>query len=86
MMYASSPRFEVLVEPGRCWGSRIGDDCTQGACAGCVDVCPEVFEKPEEDACARVRPGADLARYVARIHEAIDRCPSDAIHLVQRGA
>ncbi|MBI4586407.1 MAG: ferredoxin [Planctomycetes bacterium] len=76
--------IDVIVNPGGCWGRLIGEDCDQGACDQCVQMCPEVFEKPIANACARVRLGADLARHVERIRQAIEACPSDAIRLLAR--
>ncbi|MBI4602483.1 MAG: hypothetical protein HY721_11040, partial [Planctomycetes bacterium] len=39
------------------------------------------FEKPEADACARVRPGADLTGNLRQIFAVIEACPTDAIRL-----
>lgn len=75
--------LRVVVEPGRCWGSIIGEDSDQGACGLCVEICPEVFEKPLASRCAHVLPGVDPGRYVAQILRAVEACPVDAIHLVK---
>ena len=75
--------LRVVVEPGRCWGSIIGEDSAQGACRLCVETCPEVFEKPLANRCAHVRPWVDPARYVAQILRAVEDCPVDAIHLLK---
>lgn len=75
--------LRVVVEPGRCWGSIIGEDSDQGACRLCVETCPEVFEKPLANRCAHVRPGVDPGRHVAQILRTVEACPVDAIHLVK---
>ena len=75
--------LRVAVEPARCWGSIIGEDSDQGACRLCIEICPEVFEKPLANRCAHVRPGVDPARYVAQILRTVEACPVDAIHLVK---
>lgn len=79
------PNFalQVVVEPDRCWGRVAGEDSDQGACQLCVETCPEVFEKLLANRCAEVRPGIDAAQYLARIRQALERCPVGAIHLVK---
>jgi ferredoxin len=80
----SPTTYRVFIPPDRCWGSVIGDDSDQGACALCVEVCPEVFEKPAPNACARVRPGVDPAAHLAEIQRAMALCPVDAIRIEVR--
>jgi ferredoxin len=47
----------------------------------CVEICPEVFEKPVANQCARVRSDANPALYVSRIREAAESCPVNAIEI-----
>lgn len=75
--------LRVVVEPGRCWGRIIGEDSDQGACRLCVEICPEVFEKPVANRCAHVPPGVDPVRYIAQILRAVEACPVNAIHFVK---
>ena len=75
--------LRVVVEPGRCWGSVIGEDSDQGACRLCVETCPDVFEKPLTNRCAHVRLGVDPGPYIAQVLQAVEACPVNAIHLVK---
>lgn len=77
--------FSVSVMQGVCWGKITGDDNDQGACSLCVDICPEVFEKPYPNQCAQVRPDVDLAPYLVRIRRAVRMCPAQAILAKQLG-
>jgi ferredoxin len=72
----------VTVEPGGCWGRLVGEDSGQGACRACVDICPEVFEKPEHDQCARAKAGVDPSPHLHAIHRAMRACPGEAIRWV----
>lgn len=83
-MEESNFTLRVVVEPGRCWGSIIGEDSDQGACRLCVETCPDVFEKPLTNRCAHVRLGVDPGRYVVRVLQAIEACPVNAIHLLKK--
>jgi ferredoxin len=53
----------------------IEDDCT--ACGLCVDICPEVFDLPDD--IAVVKEGADFSRHEDEIKEAADSCPVEVI-------
>jgi ferredoxin len=83
-MKQSKSRLHVLVATAGCWGRVIGEDSDEGACQLCVEMCPDVFEKPLANRCAQVRPGVDPTPYVARIRQAAKVCPVNAIHLVKR--
>lgn len=48
----------------------IEEGCT--SCGMCEDICPEVFEMPDE---AQVIEGADLNAYEESIIEAAESCP-----------
>lgn len=76
--------LRVVVEPGRCWGSIIGEDSDQGACRLCVETCPDVFEKPLTNRCAHVRLGVDPGLYIAQVLQAVEACPVNAIHLLKK--
>jgi len=52
----------------------IEDGCT--SCALCEDICPEVFEMPDE---AVVKEGADLNANEDSIKEAAESCPAEVI-------
>ena len=82
MIALSRSALHVSVEPGRCWGRIIGEDSDEGACRFCVDACPEVFEKPLPNQCARVRADVDPTQHVARVRQAVEICPVNAIFLV----
>lgn len=84
-MRQSKSTYRVLVEAGRCWGRMIGEDSGDGACQLCVEACPEVFEKSLPSRCANVRPGVDPTPYLARVRQAANVCPVNAIHLVKSG-
>jgi ferredoxin len=71
----------AAVEIGQCWGRVVSEDSGTGACDLCVQICPEVFEKPMANRCARVRAGVDLATYTDRVVRAARRCPVNAIHV-----
>ncbi len=71
--------FQVTIIPGQCWGRKVGEDSGVGACRLCVEICPEVFEKPIVNFGAFVRPDADFAPYGNKIHRAALDCPVEAI-------
>lgn len=52
----------------------IEEGCT--ACGLCEEICPEVFEMPDE---ARVIEGADFNAHEDNIKEAADSCPVEII-------
>ncbi len=52
----------------------IEDGCT--SCGICEDICPDVFEMPDE---AVVKEGADFAANEACIEEAAESCPVEII-------
>lgn len=52
----------------------IEEGCT--SCALCEDICPEVFEMPDE---AKVIAGADLNANEDGIREAAEGCPVEII-------
>lgn len=52
------------------------DACT--GCGLCQDTCPEVFELNDV---AKVKQGADFSKLEEKIKEAVEDCPSEAIHL-----
>ena len=52
----------------------IEDTCT--SCSLCEQVCPEVFEI---QAVAEVKKGVDLNKFEAKIKEAAQSCPVQAI-------
>jgi ferredoxin len=54
----------------------IEEDFT--ACGLCVDICPEIFEMPDD--LAVVKSGANFGEYEVEIMEAADSCPVEVIH------
>lgn len=54
----------------------VEEDCT--ACALCVDICPEVFDIPDD--IAVVKEGADFSKYEDEIKESAENCPVEVIH------
>lgn len=62
----------------------VGEDSGAGACQLCVELCPEVFEKPFHSSCARVRPDAVPALHMACVAEAARHCPVEAIRITKR--
>ncbi len=73
--------FGVEIFPGRCWGSKVCEDTGLGACQLCVDLCPEVFEKPIVNFTAFVRPDVDLSSYEDRIRHVALCCLEEAIEV-----
>lgn len=55
----------------------IEDDCT--ACGLCVDICPEVFDLPED--IAVVREDVNFDEFEDGIREAAESCPVEVIKL-----
>ena len=55
---------------------RIDEDACTG-CGICEDNCPEVFEVNDV---ARVKENTDFNKYEEEIKEAVEDCPSEAIH------
>ncbi|MBI4164527.1 MAG: ferredoxin [Acidobacteria bacterium] len=77
-------RLQVLIEPGSCWGKNVAEDSGTGACQTCVEICPEVFEKPAPDRCARTRPGVNPRLYARLVFRAAQWCPVNAIRVTSR--
>lgn len=83
----SSSRSPVKVGENDCWGRKRGEDGQTEACRLCVNLCPEVFEKPDEDRPAKVRfvvqLGMNLNEDVKmKLRKAVWQCPSNAIRWV----
>lgn len=76
--------LRVFVEPDGCWESEVGEDSVGPVCQLCVDICPEVFEKPSADRCARARVGVDPGAFEDRVRHASACCPIDAILIYTR--
>jgi len=53
----------------------IEEGCT--ACELCADICPEVFELPDD--IAVVKDGVDFSGYEDKIREAAENCPVEVI-------
>ena len=81
-MHRRQIRYHVVVDCETCWGRLVGEDSDQESCRLCVDVCPEVFDKPQPNGCARSRPGVDPAPFLACVCQAVRLCPTEAIQLV----
>lgn len=75
--------LRAYVRPKECWGRVVAEDSGAGACALCVELCPEVFEKPSDNSCARVRPHFVPLLYRECVYEAAKRCPVDAIRITE---
>jgi len=71
--------YTASIAPNACWGRIVGEDSGGGACQLCVEICPEVFEKPVANRCARIRSNVKLAPYASRIRQAAEGCPVNAI-------
>jgi len=84
-MEPSAPEIVVFLGAGNCWGRTISEDSGDGACDLCVQVCPEVFEKPAPDQCAWVRPNVDVTSYLEQVRLAAQSCPVDAIRVLTVG-
>jgi ferredoxin len=54
----------------------IEDGCT--ACGLCVDICPEVFDLPDD--VAVIKEGANFDEHEDDIKEAAGSCPVEVIH------
>jgi ferredoxin len=52
----------------------IEDGCT--SCGLCSDICPEVFEMPDE---AKVIKGVNYSDFESEIKDAADSCPVEII-------
>lgn len=59
----------------------IDDSCI--ACGLCPDVCPEVFELPDDADIARVKVDVVPADAEAACREAAEGCPVEAIKIQQ---
>ena len=54
----------------------IIEGCT--SCGLCSDICPEVFEMPDE---AKVIPGVNYNDFETEIRDAADSCPAEVIKI-----
>ena len=79
----ASAHLEIVIEPGECWGRLLCEDSGAGACCLCVELCPEVFEKPFANRCARVRANSKFWKYADQIEEAVVQCPVNGIKVVR---
>jgi len=59
----------------------IDDGCI--ACGLCVDVCPEVFELPDDAEIAKVKADPVPEDAEEKCREAAENCPVEAIHIQQ---
>ncbi|MEE8443193.1 MAG: ferredoxin [Dehalococcoidia bacterium] len=75
--------LHVEIEQGQCWGQHVSEDTGLGACQLCVELCPEVFEKPIANWCAFARPDVDATPHLEKVYEAIGNCPVEAIQVYQ---
>jgi len=57
----------------------IEEGCT--SCGLCEDICPEVFEMPDE---AVVIEGVDYSKYENEINEAVESCPVEVIKVTSK--
>jgi ferredoxin len=57
----------------------IDDTCI--ACGLCPDICPEVFELPDDAEVAKVKVDQVPAEVQASCREAAESCPVEAIHI-----
>ena len=60
--------MELIIDPDKCI-----------ACQSCVELCPDIFECPEEVAVVRVNPIPPPLEDCVR--EAVDICPTEAISI-----
>lgn len=56
----------------------IEDGCT--SCGMCEDICPEVFEVPDE---AIVKQGVQYSEFEDEIKEAAESCPEEIIKFTE---
>jgi len=68
-----SPKEDTTVK------ASIDDSCI--ACGLCADVCPEVFEMPDDAEIAKVKVDEVPADAEASCREAAESCPVEAIQL-----
>lgn len=57
----------------------IDDNCI--ACGLCPNICPEVFEMPDDAEIAIVKVDEVPAEAEATCREAAEKCPAEAIHI-----
>ena len=60
--------MEVMVDPDKCI-----------ACQSCVELCPDLFECPEDVAIVKVNPAPPEMEECAK--ESVDICPTEAISI-----